>query len=49
MTHDKLHFCELIWCAVKWKCSKYQNAFALSNMLAGQKDHEEIRGEFARL
>lgn len=49
MTHGKLHFRELIWCAVKWKCSQYRNAFALSNLLAGQKDHEEIRGEAARL
>lgn len=49
MTHGKLHFRELIWCAVKWKCSQYRNAFALSNLLAGQKDHEEIRGEAVRL
>lgn len=33
MTQGKLHFRELILCAVKWKCSQYRNAFILSNLL----------------
>lgn len=40
VTHGKLHFHELIWCAVKWKRSQYRHTCALFNPLVEEKEHE---------